>query len=308
MPLRSFSLLQAVVTALGQPTFVAATATIGVRGLVVPARMARASAAAAWACSTATAERTGTLSVASRNSKLLNNMKYMCKINRNECLNVVASWLTVLLLIVSIVSLVWVFINPVFKPDNLSFGDSKCFLFDIPTLIAFFGGCVSLWLVTFQLKKQADVETVRLLGYLREQLNTGEKQKIHFYLLSTEKGKSKHDNDRMALLSDLESDSKYIKQHCKENLDDEDKIRHSNVELFDYLGVLELGAIMLERGLISEKEFDNQFGYRIENVYRSSLRDIIRSESNKSYYKYMLQHFERIETPPKQKCWFSCCK
>lgn len=222
-------------------------------------------------------------------------MKFMCKINRNTCLNVVANWLTVLLLVASIVSLVWIIINPVFKPDNPSFGDSKSFLFDIPKLIAFFGGCVSLWLVSLQLKKQADAETVRLLGYLREQLNTGEKQKIHFYLLSSEKGKSKHDNDRKALLSDLESDSKYIKQHCKENLDDEDKIRHSNVELFDYLGVLELGAIMLERGLISEEEFDNQFLYRIENVYNSPLKKLICSDSNKSYYKYMLQHFERIE-------------
>lgn len=222
----------------------------------------------------------------------------------NNFLNKTASFLIWALLILALGTFIWL-IFVICRPNA---EQAKSYFFDIPTLVAFFGGCVSLWLVSLQLKKQADAETVRLLGYLREQLNTGEKQKIHFYLLSSEKGKSKHDNDRMALLSDLESDSKYIKQHCKENLDDEDKIRHSNVELFDYLGVLELGAIMLERGLISEKEFDNQFGYRIENVYRSSLRDIIRSESNKSYYKYMLQHFERIETPHKQKSWFSCCK
>ena len=215
----------------------------------------------------------------------------------NRFLNTVSMVLMWALLVLAAITLIWIIICGILWGCNkIPEEKDACLLFQLPKLIAFFGGCISLWLVSFQLKKQNDVETVRQLGYLRELLNTGDKKKIHFYLLNSHKCGKRGDNDQMALLGDIEADDKYVKSPHHEKLEKEDKVRHSNVELFDYLGVLELGSIMLERGLISEDEFENQFLYRIENVYRSSLRDDICSPQSKKYYKYMIQHFKRIES------------
>lgn len=212
--------------------------------------------------------------------------------NLNNCLNSVANAMSFILLLTAVIALIWIIVCSILKCCDIIKDDSAYILFDLKAQITFFGGCLSLWLVCFQLKKQSDIETVKLLGYLRELLNTGEKKKIHFYLFDSKNRHAKSDNDKMALLKDLESDQKYIQHPCRNVIEEEDKIRHSNVEVFDYLGVLELGAIMLERGVISQEEFDNQFKYRIVNVYNSDLRKHI--EKEKKYYKYLIKHFEKL--------------
>lgn len=215
--------------------------------------------------------------------------------NLNNCLNSVANAMSYILLLTAFIAFIWlILVCPILKCCDIIKDDSTCIIFDLKAQITFFGGCLSLWLVCFQLKKQSDIETVKLLGYLRELLNTGEKKKIHFYLLDSKNRHAKNGNDKMALLNDLESDLKYIQNPCRNVIEEEDKIRHSNVEVFDYLGVLELGAIMLERGVITQQEFDNQFKYRIVNVYNSDLRKHI--EKERKYYKYLIKHFEKLET------------
>ena len=58
----------------------------------------------------------------------------------------------------------------------------------------------------------------------------------------------------------------------------------SNAEFFDYIGTIELGAIMVRRGVISVDEFYNQFGYRVENIWANEgVKKHI--SNNKSYYK-----------------------
>ena len=60
-----------------------------------------------------------------------------------------------------------------------------------------------------------------------------------------------------------------------------------NTTICDYLGTVELGAIMLRKGMISVDEFYNQFGYRIENIFRNS--DICQHiNNNYKYYKYLI--------------------
>lgn len=153
--------------------------------------------------------------------------------NLNNCLNSVANAMSFILLLTAAIALIWIIVCSILKCCDIIKYDSTCILFDLKAQITFFGGCLSLWLVCFQLKKQSDIETVKLLGYLRELLNTGEKKKIHFYLFDSKNRQAK-------------------------------------------------------------SEFDNQFKYRIVNVYNSDLRKHI--EKEKGYYKYLIKHFEKLGT------------
>lgn len=71
-----------------------------------------------------------------------------------------------------------------------------------------------------------------------------------------------------------------------QRLNENSSIDLSTVEIFDYLGTLELGAIMLYRGTITEREFLNQFGYRFENLEESFLLQIV--NASKEYYQPLL--------------------
>lgn len=134
-------------------------------------------------------------------------------------------------------------------------------------LITLFGCVLTLWIACYNLKKYMDVETVNALATLRSMLNSEEKKKIHTYLMEYD--------EQQAIFPNLES-----KQG-------EQKIALSNVELFDYLGTIELGAIMLQRGVISFDEFYNQFGYRVENIKENkALMECIKDDHD--YYEMLL--------------------
>lgn len=131
-------------------------------------------------------------------------------------------------------------------------------------IIQAFGGCLTLFIVSYNLQKYIDMETVKALGNLRDKLNGKEKVKLHTYLM--------HKDDRKPILQDADK-----------RIENGGKIRYSNAVLFDYIGTIELGAIMVKRRVISIDEFYNQFGYRIENLManediRSHIKD------NMSYY------------------------
>ena len=143
-------------------------------------------------------------------------------------------------------------------------------------LITLFGCVLTLWIACYNLKKYMDVETVNALATLRSMLNSEEKKKIHAYLMDYD--------EQQAIFPDLE------------NKKGEQKISFSNVELFDYLGTIELGAIMLQRGVITQEEFDNQFGYRVKNIYKNeALKQHAQDECNKKYYQMLLYVFERCK-------------
>ena len=127
-----------------------------------------------------------------------------------------------------------------------------------------------------------DLETVHSLGYLRELLNTKEKKIIHNYLLDPD---------------DIDPIIKEIDRQSVIDSDNGNSIIHSNIELFDYLGTIELGAIMLDRSVINEEEFENQFGYRIENIRRyinknsKFMEHICDEENNYVYLKRILKEY-----------------
>lgn len=62
-----------------------------------------------------------------------------------------------------------------------------------------------------------------------------------------------------------------------------------DAKLFNYLGTIELGSIMLQKRIITFDEFFNQFGYRVQNIANSEeIMAHVRSDTNKDYYDNLL--------------------
>lgn len=93
------------------------------------------------------------------------------------------------------------------------------------------------------------------------------------------------DDDKKVILPELEN----------EVSDENRRMPYSNVELFDYLGTIELGAIMLRKGLISLDEFDQQFGYRVRNCWnnRAICEHIQKHYEYYSDFKYAVEQLDR---------------
>jgi len=138
---------------------------------------------------------------------------------------------------------------------------------DFSPLITLFMTSLTLYVANTQLAKHLDIQAVEALSNLREKLNSREKKKINHYLLPKD--------DKVPIIPEID----------KSPVDD--TIEYSTIELYDYIGVIELGAIMVKRGLITMDEFYNQFGYRVENLLINS--EIMKHINNEpEYYKEFL--------------------
>lgn len=144
------------------------------------------------------------------------------------------------------------------------------FWLEYKSLVIMFGYTLTLFIASHNLSKYVDSETVNALARLRELLNTPEKKRIHSYLMS----------DKTPIIGRLDKGN--VDYSC----------HHSNVEVLDYLGTIELGIIMRERGVITPKEFESQFGYRIENIWQDEqiVRHIM---ENRDYYEYLLKTLKK---------------
>lgn len=142
-----------------------------------------------------------------------------------------------------------------------------------PLLKAFFS-FLTLFVACHTLTKYIDVETTRSLGEIREKLNDSPKKIIHDYVMDQEDKESCPDSLKKLL--------------CKNS-----SVDLPDVEVLDYLGTLELGAIMLYRGTINEEEFYNQFGYRFENLELSFLLRIVKESPE--YYQPLLYALSVIQ-------------
>lgn len=139
-------------------------------------------------------------------------------------------------------------------------------------VIQAFGGCLTMFIVSYNLQKYLDIETVKALGDLRDKLNSENKKKIHSFLM--------HESEKCPILQDYHI--------ANEN---DNNISNINAELFDYIGTVELGAIMVRRRVITLNEFYNQFGYRVENLMNNcEIKSHIKD--NMDYYK-ALQYIVR---------------
>lgn len=149
-------------------------------------------------------------------------------------------------------------------------------------IIQAFGGCLTLFIVSYNLQKYIDIETVKALGDLRNKLNGGEKGKLHTFLM--------HESEKEPILQEFNKKAK----------EKDYKILYSNAVLYDYIGTIELGAIMVKRKVITIDEFYNQFGYRVENLMNNAA---IKShiKDNMNYYKalqYIVQRLIKADKLP----------
>lgn len=118
-------------------------------------------------------------------------------------------------------------------------------------IIKILGFLFSFLVAAITLKKTIDIQTIDSLAKLRTMLNSNEKNEVHRRLI--------------------------IESNNKDEL---------SLDELDYIGTIELGAIMHRKGIISDGELYNQFGYRVENIVNSSLNVKISSDSQ--YYKDFL--------------------
>lgn len=148
-------------------------------------------------------------------------------------------------------------------------------------IVKLLGYSATLLLAGYNLSKYMDMQVIESLRTIRERLNDSDKNVLHESLLCM--------TDRKPILPESNM------QHHDDADDSQDaKIEHgltkgriTNIVIYDYLGTIELGAIMLRKGLVSVDDFYNQFGYRIENVFRNS--DICQHiNKNYKYYKYLI--------------------
>lgn len=146
---------------------------------------------------------------------------------------------------------------------------------DHSSLLRSFFYSMTLFVACHTLIKYIDVETSRSLSEIRTKLNDEPKKLIHNHFLNPG-----DKDDIKASLGGTIAGLEY----------ENEKADCTAVEVYDYLGTLELGAIMLHRGIISEKEFFDQFGYRYIYIGRSELMKLI--EHDAQYYKPLLYAME----------------
>lgn len=130
-------------------------------------------------------------------------------------------------------------------------------------LIKAFFYSLTLFVASHTLIKYIDVETSRSLGEIRSKLNDEPKKVIHQLLLQDK---------------EVEKIQKYLKEKLENLQFKGGTVNITEVEVLDYLGTLELGAIMLKRGLLSNNEFFELFGYRYENLKKSTLNKLIKDD------------------------------
>lgn len=142
-------------------------------------------------------------------------------------------------------------------------------------IVKLLGYSATLLLAGYNLSKYMDMQVIESLRTIRGKFNDKEKNTLHEYLLCTKDCKPIIKRDRVG--SDIGEDDS----------DEECNLHIKNTTIYDYLGTVELGAIMLRKGMIRVDEFYNQFGYRIENIFRNS--EICQHiNNNYKYYKYLI--------------------
>lgn len=132
---------------------------------------------------------------------------------------------------------------------------------DYSALIITLGSCLTLFIANYNLGQYLNVETINALATLRNMLNSPENRRVHEYLLP--------DDERKAILPNCETETDF------------QNIR--NIDIFNYIGTLELGRLMWDNGVIDQTKFNNQFGYRVDNISNSKeIKEHIKA--NKQYY------------------------
>lgn len=154
------------------------------------------------------------------------------------------------------------------------------------SLLKGFLSCATVWIASYTLNRSLDVSTVNSLCVLREKFSEKGKKKFHLFLMANCAKKEQQKNTDSDIAKRMKETSG-ITQY-----------EFDSADVFDYLGVVELGAIMLKRGALTFTEFYNQFGYRVEYLW--SVDEIRRHiENNSQYYKDFIDLIELFKSKGK---------
>ena len=197
------------------------------------------------------------------------------KFSLGEKLLIVVIWLSAIVSVFSFCCIVLILLDSLFHegwtvlPTRGGVYGLQQFWNSYRLLLKALAYSLTLFVAAYTIKKYIDVETCRAIGEIRSKFIETNKMDLHTYLLQPE--------DREPILKEFDT-----------------KETHPNAIIFDYLGTIELGAIMLKRKIISLDEFNNQFGYRVSNVYNNeALMGHVLKESNN--YEYLLYAIDRMD-------------
>ena len=141
---------------------------------------------------------------------------------------------------------------------------------------------LTLYIAGKQLQKHTDMACINALTELRKLLTSDRNRSVHFALSS--------EQEKVNILDEELNENK------ENGLTTQKEI--PIIDAFNYLGTIELGILMVRRGLIDMDTFYSQIGYRIENIFEenSMAHTKIREEINnsKAYYKNLLWGYNEI--------------
>ena len=114
---------------------------------------------------------------------------------------------------------------------------------------------LTLWLTILTLNRSVKIEEMNAIVSLRDLFNQDGNIKVYRKIL----------NGEPFYLTDKETPkaTENVSEERKKELDEEE----GNVN--NYIGTLELAYLMVERGVINMEEFENLFGYRLNNLYEN---------------------------------------
>lgn len=114
---------------------------------------------------------------------------------------------------------------------------------------------LTLWLTILTLNRSVKIEEMNAIVSLRNLFYQKGNIKVYHKIL----------NEEEFYLTDEK------KSKAKENASEELKKELDEVEgnVNNYVGTLEVAYLMVERGVINMEEFENLFGYRLDNLYRN---------------------------------------
>jgi hypothetical protein len=161
-------------------------------------------------------------------------------------------------------------------------------------------GLLTLYVASKQLSKHTDMACINSLIELRKQLTKGTNRDVHF-ALSLEDDKKTLEGKSMLEESEAEKDKK--EKPLNKTMLKEMGLKDINdipmIDVYNYLGTIELGARMVKQKLMTIDVFYNQFGYRVENIFEghSLAHDVLRKHinENKPYYKDLFWIYEKTQ-------------
>ena len=199
-----------------------------------------------------------------------------------KCLPCVFACLTIaLFLIILIIAFMAALSGQYFLQFNLEgFKNMVKFWQDYDLLVKCFAGCASIWIAGYTLNKSLDIYAFNSLSELRSKFNEPGKKALHLFLMKHSEGVRDKDKSDSALAEgkDLKTKDQDISSKVAEIQG------FDSTDVLDYLGVVELGAIMLKREIITFQEFCNQFGYRIEYLLENdTIRQHVLTDAREYY-------------------------